>query len=86
MEKISLIVKLADGTATRRVGVMKVKTFGITYHIWFVVNSFYYKCNRMLGNKLVPLDQDPNGFAPDNVSIDIIVNENGNLVSFKSVR
>ena len=40
----------------------------------------------MLGNKLVPLDQDLNGFATDNVSIDITVNENGNLVSFISVR
>ena len=40
----------------------------------------------MLGNKLVPLDQDVNRFAPDNASIDITVNENGNLVSFISVR
>ena len=36
MEKTSLVVKLADGTTTRPVGVvkgLKVKTFGITYHI-----------------------------------------------------
>ena len=43
MDKISLIVKLADGTTTRLVGVvkdLKVKTFGITYHIRFVVMDF----------------------------------------------
>ena len=36
MEKTSLIIKLADGTTTRPVGVvkdLKVKKFGITYHI-----------------------------------------------------
>ena len=38
-----LIVKLANGTTTRPVGVVKnlrVKTFGITYHIWFVIMDF----------------------------------------------
>ena len=43
MEKTSLVVKLADGTTTRPVGVvkdLKVKTFGITYHMWFVVMDF----------------------------------------------
>ena len=42
MEKTSLVVKLADGTTTRPVGVvdLKVKTFGLTYHIWFVVMDF----------------------------------------------
>ena len=40
----------------------------------------------MLGNKLVLPDQDVNGFAPKNVSIDITGNENGNLVSVISVR
>ena len=48
--------------------------------------SFYYKRSRMLGHKLVSLDQDVNGFALDNASIDITMNENGNLVSFISVR
>ena len=40
IEKTLLIVKLAYGTTTRPVGVVKdlrVKTFGITYHVWFVV-------------------------------------------------
>ena len=40
MEKTLLVVKLVDGTTTRPVGVvkdLKVKTFGITYHVWFVV-------------------------------------------------
>ena len=39
MEKTSLIVKLADGTSTSPVGVVKdstVKTFDITYHVWFI--------------------------------------------------
>ena len=43
MEKTSLVVKLADGTTTRPVGVvkdLKVKTFGIAYHVWFVVMDF----------------------------------------------
>ena len=43
MEKTLLVVKLADGTSTRPVGVvkdLKVKTFGITYHIWFLVMDF----------------------------------------------
>ena len=43
MEKTSLIVKFIDGTTTRLVGVVKdlrVKTFGITYHVWFVVMDF----------------------------------------------
>ena len=43
MEKTSLVVKLADGTTTRLVGVvkdLKVKTFGITYHVSFVVMDF----------------------------------------------
>ena len=42
-EKTSLIVKLADGTTTRPVGVvkdLKVKTLGLTYHVWFVVMDF----------------------------------------------
>ena len=36
MKKTSLVVKLADGTTTRPVGVVKdlrVKTLGITYHV-----------------------------------------------------
>ena len=43
MEKTSLIVKLVDGTTTRPVCVvkdLKIRTFGITYHIWFVVMDF----------------------------------------------
>ena len=43
MEKTSLVVKLVDGTTTRPVGVvkyLKVKAFGITYHVWFVVMDF----------------------------------------------
>ena len=43
MEKTSLIVKLVNGTTTRPVGVLKdlkIKTFGITYHVWFVVVDF----------------------------------------------
>ena len=43
LEKTSLVVKLADGTTTRSVGTvkdLKVKTFGITYHMWFVVMDF----------------------------------------------
>ena len=43
MEKTLLVVKLADGTTTRPVGVvkdLKVKIFGITYHVWFVVMDF----------------------------------------------
>ena len=43
MEKTSLIVKLVDGTTTRLMGVVKdlrVKTFGITHHVWFVVMDF----------------------------------------------
>ena len=43
MEKTSLVVKLADGTTTRPVGVvkdLKVKTLGLTYHVWFVVMDF----------------------------------------------
>ena len=43
MEKTSLVIKLADRTTTRSVGVvkdLKVKTFGITYHVWFVVMDF----------------------------------------------
>ena len=42
MEKTSLIVKLVDGTTTRLVGVvknLKIRTFGMTYHIWFVVTD-----------------------------------------------
>ena len=38
-----MIIKLADGTTTRPVGVVKylrVKTFRITYHVWFVVMDF----------------------------------------------
>lgn len=40
MEETSLIVKLADGATTRPVAVvknLKVKTFGLTYKVWFVV-------------------------------------------------
>ena len=42
MEKISLVVKLADGTTTRPVGVvdLTVKTLGLTYHVWFMVMDF----------------------------------------------
>ena len=43
MDKTSLIVKLVDGTTTRQVGVvkdLKIRTFGITYHVWFVVMDF----------------------------------------------
>ena len=43
MEKTSLVVKLADETTTRPMGVvkdLKVKTFGTTYHVWFVVMDF----------------------------------------------
>ena len=43
MEKTSLIIKLVDGTSTRPVGVVKdlrVKTFGITYHVCFIVMDF----------------------------------------------
>ena len=42
MEITSVIVKLADGTTTRPVGVvdLRVKTFGITYHVQFVVMDF----------------------------------------------
>ena len=43
MEKTSLVVKLTDGTTMRPVGVvkdLKVKTFGITYHVWLVVKDF----------------------------------------------
>ena len=35
--------QVVDGTTTRPVGVvkdLKVKTFGITYHVWFVVLDF----------------------------------------------
>ena len=43
MEETSLIVKLADGVTTRSVEVvknLKVKTFGQTYKVWFVVMDF----------------------------------------------
>ena len=43
MEKTLLIVKLADGTTTRPIGVvndLKIRTFDITYHVWFVVMDF----------------------------------------------
>ena len=43
MEKTSSMVKLANGDATRLVGVvkdLKIKAFRITYHVWFVVMDF----------------------------------------------
>ena len=43
MEKTLLIVKLVNGTTTRLVGVvkdLKIKTFNITYHVWFVIMDF----------------------------------------------
>lgn len=47
-DSTSLIFKLADGTTTRLVGVvkdLKVKTFGLSYKIWFVVMDFRNQCD-----------------------------------------
>ena len=44
MEKTSLIVvKLVDGVTIRLIGVvkdLKVKTFGLSYKVWFIVMDF----------------------------------------------
>ena len=48
MEETSLLVKLVDGATTRPEGLvknLKVKTFGLTYKVWFVVMDFDNQSN-----------------------------------------
>ena len=48
--------------------------------------SFYYKRSRMLGTKLVPMDQDEDSFGAENKLLDIDVVENGDVLVNISLR
>ena len=44
-----------------------------------LIFCFYYKCSRMLGTKLVPMDQDEGSFGAKNKLLDIDV-QNGDVL------